>query len=515
MSSTDNNRSTVFKVALLLSGLSVTSKLIGFVREQVIAWRFGASAAVDSYVAALLVPQVVAGLIGGAVAVAFLPVYSSLKGKKEGSELSGRLVAFIATLGLLASAITILIAPSIVKGVVGNFTPEQQLLTVGMVRTMAVGMLFLGLTAFLSILFNAHRMFFLPGVAPLLMNVTIVGCLFALGNLGITGLAWFTVAGMLFSAAFLLVIGYIKGLPLFERPDFADDNFLRVMKLAGPVLVGTLFTQLYMIIDRRLASGLDAGSIASLNYGFKLVQLPVGIFVTALATAVYPRLSECAANKDKVGFGVAVASSIRMLALLLIPASVGMVVLRYPIVKLVFERGSFDNLATAQTGIALGFYAVGLMGVAGVQILIRGFYSLQDSVTPVKIAVATAVVNILLALVLVRTMGHGGLALANSIGMLFNASVLLYMLRRHVEPGTLDFAPLLVKVLLASLAMGAVSSVTHRVLASLGQVISLGAAVAVGLAVYGLILLMLRVDEVSSVIQLGVNRLRKLRGLAT
>jgi putative peptidoglycan lipid II flippase len=484
---------------MLLSILSITSKLLGFVREQVIAWRFGASASVDSYVAALMVPQLFAGLIGGAVAAGFLPVYSSLKGSREGRRLAGTIVAAISLAAMALAVVTIAFAPHMMRVLVGSFSAEQQAFTTALVRIMSAGVLFLSLTAFLSMLFNGHGQFFAPGFAPLLQNLTIVGGLVLYGSLSVRGLATFTALGFVMPTVLLLILGFRNGLPLLHRPIFTDPAFIKVLKLSGPILASGLFGQLYVIIDRRLASGLDAGSIASLSYGFKLVQLPVGIFVAALATAVYPTLADYASKKDMGGFGRTVSSSLRTLAMLLIPASVGMYVLRYPIVRLAFERGSFDSAATLQTGVALGFYTLGLMGVAGGNILTRGFYSLQDSMTPVKVGMATAVVNVILAVFLVRPLGHGGLALANSIGMLFNAGVLLYLLRRHVEPGSLDFGPLMAKVLAASVVMGAVSAGVHGLLSSYGQLVSLGGAVGAGLAVYAALLLVLRVEELELV----------------
>ncbi|MDP3486692.1 MAG: lipid II flippase MurJ, partial [Bacillota bacterium] len=330
-----------------------------------------------------------------------------------------------------------------------------------------------------------------------------------LGAASIQGLAWYTLIGMAVPVVLLIVVAMSKGLPLLDRPRFNDPAFTQVLRLSAPIFVGSLFGQLYMIVDRSLASGLDAGSMASLNFANKLVQLPVGIFVTALATAVYPTLAEYAARGDKRSFAEAVSSSIRGLALLMIPAAVGLYVLRYPIVRLAFERGSFDATATAKTAVALGYYAVGLLGLSAAQVLARAFYALQDTATPVKIGIATALVNIVLAVMLVGPLNHGGLALANSLGFLFNAGVLLYILRTKVEKGALSITPVLTKGTVAALVMGLVSSVVLRQSAALGQVVSLGAAVSAGLVVYAVALVMLKVDEV----WLAINVVQRKMGI--
>jgi len=263
-----------------------------------------------------------------------------------------------------------------------------------------------------------------------------------------------------------------------------------------------------MVVDRNLAAGLDAGSIASLNFANKLVQLPVGIFVAALATAVYPTLSEHAAKGDKKRFAETTVSSLRGIALLMVPAAVGLFVLRYPIVRLAFERGSFDQVATTKTAIALGYYAVGLVGLSVAQVLARAFYALQDTLTPVKIGIITAIVNIILAFTMLDVLGHGGLALANSMGFLFNAVLLMYLLSKKLEKGALRLLPLLGKATFAALAMGSISSVVYNVTSSLGQVIALGSAICMGLGVYVLCLLALRVEELTVVLTLVKKRIR-------
>lgn len=454
-----SKKHAMFGAALGLSALSLLSKLLGFVREQAIAWRFGASAAVDTYVAALVVPQLLAGIIGGAIATSFLPVYSTERESGRGRNVAA--TSFLATiiLSALGSVIAIIFAAPIVRGLVGNFSLEQQALTVSLLRIMAFGTLLMSVSFFLTILFNGHRSFVLPALNPVVQNVVIVVGLLALGSLGISGLAWSTLVGMAIPVVALLAVALYKGLPITGFSRFNDPAFIRVLQLSAPIFISSLIGQLYMVVDRRLASGLDAGSLASLNFANKLVQLPVGIFVTALATVVYPTLAEFAAKGDKKGFAEATLTSLRGLVLLLLPASVGLYVLRYPIVRLAFERGSFDEVATTRTAFAVGYYAIGLLGVSVAQVLARAFYSLQDTITPVKVGIITAFVNIGLALALVQPLGHGGLALANSLGLTFNAVMLLYLLAQKLKSGTFNLvAPLLGKSALAALLMGVASS---------------------------------------------------------
>jgi len=495
------NKNSVFKVALILSVVSILSRPLGFIREQVIAWRFGAGATVDAYVAAMFIPQLLAGIIGGILPIAFLPVYSEDRDTPAGSSLVATTTSAIAVLAIAGSALALVFAPALVRLLVGSFSAEQQALTVSLLQIMSFGTFLLSLAAFLTILFNSHGQFFLPALIPVLQNVIIIAGLFLLGAWGIDGLAWSTLASMGVTAGLLFMLALYRGFPVIATPKFWSPNFIKVLKLSAPIFVSSLFGQVYMVVDRRLASGLDVGSIAALNFANRLVQLPVSIFVAALATAAYPTLAALASRGDKKGFAETTIGSLRGLVVLLVPATVGLWVLRYPIVRLAFERGSFDADATAKTAYALGFYALGLLGLATAQVLSRAFFSLHDTLTPVKIGIATSLLNTFLALVLVIPLAHGGLALANSLGASVSALWLFYALRKKLGPVPMGMVSLLFKVGVSSLVMGLTSAVVMALTAGWGQIISLGAAVGAGLLAYGICLLLAKVDEVARIMK--------------
>ena len=494
--------SGVFKATVGLSAISIISKLLAFAREQFIAWRFGASASVDSYVAAFTAPQLLAGILGGAVAAAFLPVYTAQRAKSEeaGQQLAGTSLLAVVLISGLGSALMLAFAPGVVRLLVGNFPPEQQRLTVQLLRIMSGGVTLLSLSFFLTMLLNSHTEFMMPAMVPVVANVILVLGLIFMGAWGIVGLSVLTALSMALPILLLIWAIYRRGIRVGLHYAFASGPFRKVAALSVPIFASSAFGQVYQLVDRRLASGLDAGSLASLNFAVKLAQLPIAIFVTALVTAVYPTLAQQASEGDLQGYGETVSASLRGVSLLIIPAAVGMFVLQTPIVRLAFERGSFDETATARTAVALGYYAVGILGLAMAQVLARAFYSLQDTLTPVKVGIITATINVALAFILVRPMGHGGLALANSLGSFFNSGMLLFVLSRKLRRGALNFGPLLGKTAVASALMGAGAYGVYGLAASrFGQIISLGAAVGFGMAVYGVMLLIMRVEEVNLV----------------
>ncbi len=494
----EQRKHSVLRVTIGLSIVSFVAKMLGFVREQVIAWRFGATAGVDSYVAALSVPQILATIVGGAIASAFLPVYTAERSKNEKSaaQVAGTALYLTVFFSLLGAMLSFVLAPGAIRVIAGQFPADQQALAVLLLRIMSVGTVLLGLSTFLTMLLNAHRQFLWPALTPLVSNGVIVVGLILAGAYGVGGLAWLTTASMALPITLLLAVAWVSKVRVFVLPDFRHPAIVKIGKLSAPILASSLFGQVYIMIDRFLASGLDEGSMAALNYALKLVQLPVGVFVTALATAVYPALADCAAAGDRRSFSATVASSLRGLLMLLIPATVGMFVLRYPIVQLAFERGSFDSAATAKTATALGFFSFGILGMAAGQILARAFYSLQETLTPVLIGIATAIVNIVLDLLLVKPMGQGGLALASALGFIFHATFMLWFLSRRLEPGSLNLWGTLLKVGLASSVVGVSSHATFSALAGHGSITALLAAVTVGVALYAVCLVVLRVEGV-------------------
>lgn len=500
--------------------ISVVGKLLGFAREQAIAGLFGATRMTDAYVTAFTLPQMIAGLIGGAVSSALLPVFSrylAQADRKSGWGLVGAISRVTLAILLVLVCAAAIAAPWLVQVLAPRFTVQEQAATVTMFRIMAPTALFLGMAAVFTVLLNAYKQFGGPALSPLVMNVGIIGAVMLLaGRLGISALAWATLAGALLQVAYL---GWQlrrqlrrQQLPWLTSGALRHPGVIEVGRLALPIMVGSLFGQLYMVIDKGLASGLDAGSISAMSYAAKLVQLPVGIFVTALATAIYPTLAEHAGRHDYDGLKRSVSSGLRLLTLVMLPAAVGLIVLRTPIVSLAFERGSFDSAATAKTATALAFYAIGVLGIANQQILVRAFYVLSDSVTPVAVSIGTSLLNIGLAFWLVKPLHHGGLALAYSIAMLVNMAALMLLLRRKMG-SSLGVVGSMGKIALAAGFMGGVVLFTYPLLASFGRIIALAGSVGLGILVYFILITMLGVEEMRVLAGMLKKRLGRGTGL--
>jgi len=316
-------------------------------------------------------------------------------------------------------------------------------------------------TALMGMLNSLHR-FFIPAVSPAMFNVGSIVCTIGLAPvMPLLGLPVIVAP-----AIGVLVGGFgqmaVQWFPLRREGyryqpvlDFRDEGLHRVLVLMGPGVVGLAAVQINLFVNSILATGEGTSAVSALSYAFRLMYMPIGIFGVSIATAVVPTLSRHAARNDAAGMRDTVSSGLRMMLMLNVPATVGLIVLATPIVALIFEHGAFTPAHTAATAAALAFYAPGLVGYSAVKIAVPSFYSLRDSRTPVVVSAATVLLNVVLNLTLVRVMGFTGLALGTAASAIFNAAALLWLLRSRL--GGIDerrVAASFTRIGAASLIMG-------------------------------------------------------------
>ena len=293
----------------------------------------------------------------------------------------------------------------------------------------------------------------------------------------------------------------------------------RLLTLMGPGLIGLAAVQINLVVNSILATGEGTGAVSALSYAFRLMYMPIGLFGVSIATAVIPTLSRHAARNETADMRGAISNGLRLMLTLNVPATVGLVVLATPIVALIFEHGRFTPANTAATAAALAFYAPGLLGYSAVKIAVPSFYALHDSRTPVMVSVTTVIVNVVLNLALVRVMSFQGLALGTALSAIFNATLLLWVLRRRL--GGLDgrrVTSSLVRITLASIIMGlAAWGTEHAIAAWLPAhtipvlLLRVGAAIGVALAVLDVAARALGVQEFIEARAMVLNRLARLR----
>ncbi len=459
----------VAKAAGVVGAATLLSRIMGYVRDMVMSWSFGTSAAADAFYVAYRIPNMLRELLAeGSMSAAFIPVFTETltKGtKKEARHLANAVFARLLVILVIVTGIGIIFAPYIVKTIAWGWKikdhRETFLLASSLTQMMFPYLLFIGLAALAMGMLNSLRAFLTPALSPVMLNVmTISGVVFLAPRMPepIMGAAIGVVLGGI--CQFLIQLPGLQMQGMMLKPQFTPSHpgVRKIGRLALPVFFSSSVTQLNIFISTILASFLATGSITFLFYGMRFIHFPLGIFGVAIATAVLPTLSAQAARQEMENFRETLSLGLRLVFFIMFPAMAGLIMLRIPIVNLLLEHGEFSRLSTLGTASALLYYAVGLWAFAGVRVLSQAFYSLQDTKTPVKIAILALATNIILSVLFMQTpLQHGGLALATSLAAMLNTVLLTKRLRKKI--GRMDgrriFASLL-KIVPASIVMGAI-----------------------------------------------------------
>jgi len=421
------------------------SSLIGLARQIIVSREFGTTAVIDAYNAASTYPDLIFSLIaGGALASAFIPTITDFltKGERRSAWYLTSAIANLVTLVLTTtSLLSMLLAPWIVAHVLApNFNPAQQELTTELLRILLLAPTLFGLSGLIMGLLNAHQVFLAPALAPAMYPLgMILGVLLLSPQMGIYGLAWGAVLGALMHLS--IQIPALLRLP--ARQYFASLGLTfpavrEVWRLMAPRLLGVGAVQINFVVNTILATGQTEGSLTAIKYAWAIMAMPQVIIAQAIAIAALPTFSAQAARGELGSLRQALAATLRGVILLSLPASLALVMLRIPIIQLLFQRGEFDVNSTELVAWALLWYATGLVGHSVVEIVSRAFYALHDTLTPVLASVGAMTLNVALSIALsalFENLGlppHGGLALANSLATTLEMFALLFLMRRRL-----------------------------------------------------------------------------------
>lgn len=430
----------VLTAALIVMGGFVASRLLGLIRNVVISHQYGASREYETFVAAISVPDMVFQVLaGGAVAAAFIPVFTSYVSAADYARawrLTSALIN-LAVVGIGAAALLLAaVAPAIMAVVVAGWSPGDQAEAAHVTRLMMITPVIFAVSTLVTSVLNGLKRFAITAAAPLMYNLSLIVGAVALRPLGVEGLAISAVIGALLHLAVQVPALVRLGMRYSPTLGLDLEGTREVGRLMIPRVLGLGVGQFNQLANVALASFLVEGSIAYLNYAWLILMVPLGVFAMAVSTAVFPTLAEQAANHDASGLEeerVTFLFVLRLILYLTIPATVGLIVLGRPIVGVLLERGAFDAPAATATAFALAWYAVGLPGHAVIEIVDRVFYAQRDTATPVRVAAIAVVLNVVLSVALMRTeLSFGGLALANAIAALTEAIVLTALLHRRV-----------------------------------------------------------------------------------
>ena len=460
----DETRSVV-RAAGVIGVATFSSRILGFIRDMVLANLFGATPAADAFFVAYRIPNLLRELFAeGSMSSAFIPVfteYQTLKSKRDAWELASAVFTTLLTIVTGLTIVGILAASGLVWLLAPGFhdDPARLGMTTLLTRLMFPYLIFISLAALAMGILNSMRAFAAPAFSPVFFNICIIGCAFFLSPRmaePIHGVAIGVVAGGAAQFAMQLPGLRLRGMLFGFRFAPGHPGVRRIGALMVPSLLGLSVTQINITVSTILAS-FFAGGPTYLFYGMRLIQFPLGIFGVALATAILPTLSAQAARgavdelRKTLGFGL------RMILFIILPAMLGLILLRQPIIHLFFEHGTFTAHDTAETALAVLCYSLGLWAFGGVRIIVSAFYSLQDTRTPAISAAIAVAANLVFSLLLMSSLGAAGLALATALAAMVNGGILVALLHRRlggVEWGSVGRS--LLRVLVASIPLVAV-----------------------------------------------------------
>lgn len=436
-----DGQGSIAKAAGLMSIATFISRVLGFVKDMILARFFGATGIADTFFVSFRIPNLLRELFAeGSMSSAFIPVlteYQTKKGHDEAKRLVRTTFAFILICVGAFCVLSIVFSPAIIALIAPGFIGSQEKfsLTVLLTRVMFPFLLFISLASLAMGALNTRKVFFIPSLAPAMLNITIiVVVVFFISDIQppILAVAIGVALGGFVQFVFQLPAFFRNDFSLKPLFDFKHPGLRRMAKLVLPATMGMAVVQINIFISTILASFLPEGSITYLYYSMRLIQFPIGIFGVAMGMAVLPTLSEHAIRGEHDKLSEDFSFALRLLLFITVPAMAGLIALREPIVNILFQRGKFDYIATLGTSQALLFYSLGIWSIVGIRVITACFYSMQDTRTPVKITAVALIANVCFSLLLMSPLKHSGLALANTLASYVNFLLLFTFLKKRL-----------------------------------------------------------------------------------
>jgi len=420
---------------------TLSSRILGLVREQVFAYLFGAGMAADAFIAAFRIPNLLRDMFAeGALSAAFVPTFTeklAKEGKEDAFRVARIILSFLLIIVSLIVAAGIVFAPGIVNQIAGGFEDVEGkiALTTNLARVMMPFLLLVSLAALLMGILNSLGVFGIPAFAPMLLNIGMILAGFLICPFfdpPIMGMAIGVILGGAGQFLFQMPAVLKRGFKFRLNFDFANPAFVRIIKLMIPMAIGFSATQINVFVVTRIAASLSEGSVAYLNYAFRLMHLPLGMFALAIATVSLPQISRYAALDDTESMAEAYQRSLKLGLFLVIPAEVMLIFGGGIIISVLFQHGSFMPSDTLNAAAALAYYSIGLLAFAAVRITVPVFYAFKETGKPIIVSLISVALNIFLCYTFKDSLGYRGLALAASLSGFLNILILLILLKHRL-----------------------------------------------------------------------------------
>lgn len=500
-------KNEIANVAAMISIFTLISKVLGFVREIMIANNFGSGMETDTYFVAMTATVIIVGTLGSALNTTLIPIFTEIGeryGRKGKLKYLNNILNIVLLITLMIVVLGYIFSPMVIKVLAKGFEGEQFELAVTLNRIGLPIAILLGFTHVISGFLHSSEIFGPPAISGLPYNfVFLIYLFFFAKDSNIITLMVVTIIAAIAQFLILLPAVYNQGYRYKFEVNYRDRYFKKAMILIVPVLIGSLVQQINIIIDKTLASSLVEGSISALSYASKINDMVIAVFIMAITTVIFPMLSRAFSQDNSEKMKDILRQGINIILIVTVPATIGLLLLAEPIVYLFFERNAFDEVATMMTSGALIFYSLGLVGASLRLMLNKVYYSFQDTKTPMINGAIAVVINLVLNLILIKPMGHRGLALATSISATVTTIMLFLSLRKKIGSiGLTKYLICFLKTLGASLIMGLVVYYIYYKLGALLptkkiiQMLVLLGSVAAGAIVYFVLCIVFKIEEI-------------------
>lgn len=507
----------VAHTTIIITILTVAGKCLGLIRESMLARTFGTTYVTDAYVVSqsvsiILVEVIIVGFLAG-----MMPVYQKIKLDDNPEKIKyfmGNLYS-VTTVGVIVISVgTVVLADVLIFIFAPKFSTEAHDLSTMLTRILAISVVFNLINRVQTQQLKAENSFLPTTLTSFILNISIISALVFIAPIyGIAGVTWASVFAAVVTCILLRLFVHRIGYKFKPHFNLKDDGLKQVGKLGLPIILGSSVLSVNTVVDRNLASGLAEGSIAALSFSNKLSTFISGVISMGMGAICYTKMAQLVAKGNVEEFKNFLRYIFNSLLVIVIPATVGMIVLASPAVELVFEYGAFDVTSKEMTAYALTFYTIGLAGVIFREMTTYGLYSLEDTKSPLINSVISIGINIVLNIILVQFMGIGGLALATSISSLIGALLMVISLRKRIgRLGLKSVAVTFIKVLIASGIMGAVVIIVYPALKAvlIRNSLSFFLTVICGVIVYSVIIYFMRINEVNKMLALITSKASKL-----
>ncbi len=453
------------KNTVIFSSMTLLSRVLGFVRDMVIAYIFGVSGAADAFWVAFKIPNFMRRLFAeGAFSQAFVPVLSEYKETQDHEQVRQFISRMMGTLGSALLLLTILVelgTPVVIAVFAPGYlhNPAQFALASHMLHLTFPYLLFISLTAFAGAVLNTYGRFAVPAFTPVLLNLSLIAAAFGLSShfhQPVVALAWGVFVAGVVQLIFQIPFLRYRGLLVLPRMRWRDPGVRRVLKLMLPAIFGVSVVQVNLLLDTVFASFLPAGSISWLYYSDRLTSFPLGVFGVAIATVILPTLAKAFSKNSHEDYNASINWAIRSVLLIALPAGIAIFILSAPLLSTLFQHGKFSAEDVMMAQRSLLMFALGVPGFMLIKVLASGFYARQNIKTPVRYAVVAMICNSVLNLILIFPMAHAGLALATTASSTLNAGLLFFgLLKREIYVPSPGWRRYILQMLVANVVMGA------------------------------------------------------------